>query len=148
MSSSSTKSYVTGFADLSDLLKSTPKDIERKVLQYATRKALKTILPKVRAAAPKSTGKRSKNSLKYGRLFQKPKLKNIKSRGKGIKGTVIHTGTAFYGKFLELGTRRIAPRPFIRDTFDSNVNSMTQVLEKEIYQGMITFMQKKRPIRK
>ena len=57
-----------------------------------------------RADAPRSEGVRSKMSEKYGPLFKKIKAR----RGKGTANTVkagLSFGTAFYGWFLEFGTK-------------------------------------------
>ena len=47
-------------------------------------------------------------------------------QGKGLSG-----GDTFYWRFLELGTRHIRPRSYLRSTFDSNVRQIQETFVAE-----------------
>lgn len=98
-----------GFEELSKLLDELPETVQDAVLGDATRVAARDLLPSIRAAAPVHEGKQSQASQRYGTLRENIRaefLRWTRSR-KGIKGWRIVTGDAFWGNFLEFGTRFI-----------------------------------------
>ena len=101
-----------GFDELDKLLKELPEKVQDAVLKDATRVAARDLLPSIRAAAPDHTGKQSKASQTYGTLKSNIRVEFLRwtrSR-RGIKGWRVVTGDAFWGNFLEFGTRFIPCR--------------------------------------
>lgn len=59
-------------------------------------------------------------SQKYGKLKSNIKLRQLKQRSpKDTPAVMVHTGNAFWAKFLELGTRRQAAKPWMRPAVDA-----------------------------
>lgn len=109
--------YVSGFKEAEAVLKRLPQRVENRVLQAATMAGARVIRKGVKADAPRGDkGKQSAASKKYKRLSQNIKAQPLKSlrKKKGIRGARITTGNAFWGMFLEFGTRHIAARPWFR----------------------------------
>lgn len=98
-----------GFKEVSALLEDLPDQMQNTVLKEATKKVAKELLPSIRDAAPVHEGKQSKASARYGTLRQNLRVEFLRwTRNKnGIKGWRVVTGDAFWGNFLEFGTRFI-----------------------------------------
>ena len=102
-----------------------------------------------RADAPRSIGERSKMSMKYGPLFKKIKAR----RGKGTVNTVkagLSFGTAFYGWFLERGTKKakhhpgITARPFMVPALERNQAAVIAETIKATREALIKIKAKTR----
>jgi len=126
----------TGFKELNDLLTNLPSRVENKVLASATRGAINKAKPDIVAAAPRSTDKRSINSLTYGQLYANIKVRAKRRKSKGSRGAVITTGDAFWGNFIELGTRYIAAKPWFLPAFKSAQEKMMNELKIRLGAGI------------
>lgn len=136
-----------GFKELEAILGSLPEKIENRVLQGATRKALGSIKGDIVAAAPKSTGgvsrsnleglsERSINSRTYGQLHRNIKLENKRRKRKGSRGAAITTGDAFWGNFLEKGTRYIAATFWFSAAVRLGAGKVFAELQRELARGI------------
>jgi len=102
--------------DVSDLdnweatLRSAAVEIERVARRLEMEYAEK-LAEQAKAKAPKSSGQRSRNSVRYGPLEQKIQARRT-GTPEGQRGEV-SVGTAFYGIFLERGTVNMKRRPFL-----------------------------------
>jgi len=140
---------VKGLKELDDLLKSLPEQIQRKALAQANLAGAAVLKEEAKSRAPVRSDppgpmKVSKGSSK-GRLpgFLRASIKAWRIKG-GAKGSVTHgigtRGYAFYGKFLEFGTKYITARPFLRPALDvaylraieAVASVLKQKIEKEI----------------
>lgn len=136
---------VKGLKELDDFLKSLPEQIQRKALVQATaagarvlRDAAKGRIP-IRAdpPGPIKVGRRSTRARLPGYLRAALGVWRIK---KGSTSTVTYgigaRGYAFYGKFLEFGTKYIRARPFLRPALDSAhlwaIEAVASVLRRKI----------------
>jgi HK97 gp10 family phage protein len=70
------------------------------------------------------------------------RLKAIKTRTPLVRGMVVHTGSAFYGKFHELGTRKMTARPFMRPVFERHVDAMVKTMSDELGSAIVREMQR------
>lgn len=115
--------YGLDFSDLLDLsseLASLSKAESRGVLRNATRAAAGVIRDEVEARAPEQTGKLKRNIV----------VVTKRDRDGGISsGVHIRSGKnrPFYWRFLELGTSKMAPVPFIRPAYDVKQEEAVQV---------------------
>ena len=119
---------VKGLKELDDLLKSLPEQIQRKALAQANlagaavlKEEAKLRVPvRTDPSGPMKVGKKATKARLPGFLKASIKAWRIK---KGAQGSVTHgvgtRGYAFYGKFLEFGTKYISPRPFLRPALDA-----------------------------
>lgn len=126
-----------GFEGLEANLKALPTRVENRVLQGAVIEALKPTRDRIRKAAPKSRdGDRSPSSKLYGRLSQNIRIMRLKKVNKGQKGARIHTGRAFWGMMLELGTRYIAAKPWFSPVFRQDVDAIIGRLGRALGAGI------------
>lgn len=93
-----------------------------------------------RQAAPKDTGNLEKAIVmkrkrvtnlteEYNvaiRVGKRQDIKNAKA-GKGALGK-----DAFYARFLEFGTVKMSPRPFLGPALETNVNQATEAMKKRL----------------
>ena len=128
---------LTGFEDLSRLLKQLPQKVEDKILQNATMAAAREGAKAIKAAAPSGL-EQSPMSQKYGSLKKNIKAKPLKKlrREKGLRGARISTGAAFWGYFYEKGTRYQPARPYFDNAFENSASSMGEILRTKIAEGI------------
>jgi len=134
-----TLKHTSGFREAEAILRRMGPRVEHRVLQNATMAGARVMGKNVKADAPRSAkGKRSKASETYKRLFQNIKVKPLRylRKRKGVRGARVSTGNAFWGMFLEFGTRFISARPWFRPAIsksvDSAVNKMKEILGRGI----------------
>ncbi len=125
-----------GFEQLGALLKELPEATEKQILQKATLKAMRAGATRVRTAAPKDLEGQSAPSRKYGRLSRNIRVMALRRVQKGRKAARIHTGRAFWGLFLEKGTRYIAANPWFGPAIESAQTLIFNVLGEEIGRGI------------
>lgn len=126
----------TGFKELNALLTTLTSKIENKVLASATRSAISKAKPDIVAAAPRSTGERSDASMNYGQLYSNIKVRAKRRKSRGSRGAVITTLPAFWGNFIELGTRYIAAKPWFLPAFKSAQEKMLNELRIKLAAGI------------
>lgn len=122
-----TKLDFSGLLDLSEDLLALSKAENRGVMRNATRAAATIFKGEAKTRAPKRTGKLQRNIV----------VVTLRDRNGGIvsgvhvRGTNPRTGNsdnkmkassrknAFYWKFVEMGTSKMAPVPFLRPAYDA-----------------------------
>lgn len=139
------------WATLEKLLKQLPQRVADKVVRRSTRRAAAYLRKKIRAATPirQRAGliARSTAAKRQGKAFyNRPPgtgRRNIalKQRRSGVpRGTfrfeVGPNQNAFYLKFLELGTKHIAPRHFMRNTFAAEKDRIIKQIQKDLREGI------------
>ena len=113
---------ITGMRDLQKALRQFPKNVQKNICVGANRAAAAAIAKSAKQKAPVRSGV-LKRSIKVKK--QRTKNKNIvrhavqaggkvKWRAKGEK----HEGDAYYAVFVEFGTSKMAPEPFMRPAFE------------------------------
>lgn len=118
------------------LLKQLPVAVEKRVLQKSTLEATrKAVRPLVQQAAPRGA-EPSQMSAKYGRLYKNIKVARLRRVKRGTKGARIDTGKAFWGVFIEKGTRYIAAKPWfapaIKSSFTGWVGALADSLRENL----------------
>ena len=135
--------HVSGFRQLERLLQELPQNIERRVLQAGVMAGAREIRKEVKANAPVGSGKRSPSSNKFKRLSQNIKAQPLRSaKRKGMRGARVFTGNAFWGRFLEFGTRHQAARPWFRPAVSAATGAAADKLKEGLGRGIIREAQK------
>lgn len=98
----------TGFKELQAAFKMMPPEIQNKVLASGVLAGAKVVARAGAAAAPRgNTQKRSLNSFVYGRLFANIKARGLRKRKNDSRAAIVTKGKAYWGDFLNRGTRYI-----------------------------------------
>lgn len=125
----------SGLLDISSDLNALSKAENGRVLRNATRSAATIIKDEAVRRAPKRTGKLAKNIVV---LTQRSRNGDIAS-GVHIRGRNPRTGNsdnklktkdsrnAFYWRFVEIGTSKMAAVPFIRPAYDARQEEAVKV---------------------
>lgn len=124
-----------GFKELESKLRDLPQRVQNKVLQKAVNTALREAARDIRQAAPKSED-RSPASLKYGRLSRNIRVKKLRPNNPQEKAAVVNTNKAFWGFFLERGTRYISARPWFLPAFKAAETKVLEKLKKILGEGI------------
>lgn len=124
---------VQGIEELKSLLKALPPKLEKQAMQRAVREGANEFRRALRAAAPKGNHPPVKSGQKYrkmGHLKRSLRVRALREAEKGpdVKGKVVYrvytTRSAFYGRMLEYGTKKMSARPWFRPTWDANKRSV------------------------
>lgn len=143
---------IKGLKELDDVLKTFPEKVQRNAIKSACfagaavwRDGAKGRVP-VRSdpPGPIRMGRRST----HGRLpgYLRASIRVWLKRGKEGGPTVTYgigtRGYAFYGKFLEFGTSKMAARPWLRPTVDSLVGWATEAMRSRLQQRIERYVLK------
>ena len=129
-----TISGMSGAKELERVLKKLgPKLAERELLK-AARAGANVILKEARARAPRGSDP-SAASKKYGPLHKNVKVVRMKKTGFSVE-MAIHNGKAFWGGFLEWGTKDIAARPWMSPAFDTTVRPALAKVGQRLGKGL------------
>ncbi|TKI02765.1 HK97-gp10 family putative phage morphogenesis protein [Martelella alba] len=134
----------SGLLDISRDLELLSKAENRKVIRDATRAAATVFKDEAVRRAPERTGKLKRNIVV---LTQRDKDGSIVS-GVHVRGTNPQTGNsdnkmktgarnnAFYWRFVELGTSKMPPVPFIRPAYDAKTEEAAAAAFKAANAGI------------
>lgn len=126
----------SGLTDIAKDLETLSRAENNKVLRDATRAGADVLREEVIARAPVQTGKLKKNVVV---MTQKARRRGEISSGVHIRGVNPVTGNsdstmkasdprnAFYWRFVEMGTSKMAAHPFVRPSFDVRQEEATRV---------------------
>lgn len=134
---------ISGLEEIVALLKELPRATEARVVNTALRLGGGVLRSAIRSRAP--VGPREREALRYyisrrsgkkaARRYGKLK-ENIRVTKVGQGRYAVHVGKAFWGMFLEFGTRRMAARPFMRPAFDSSKGEVLARVGREMGIGV------------
>jgi HK97 gp10 family phage protein len=128
---------ITGLNEARNLLKVLPDRTQKRVLNGAVRAGATVLRKEIKAAAPVDADKRSPASEKYGRLKDNIRVLRLKF---GVPKTSamyrVDTGRAFWGYFLEFGTRFIAARAWFRPAVDANFDRAVNQMKERLASGI------------
>ena len=132
-----TVTKIEGLAELRQKLLTLPKELQKGPLRSAVSAGAKVIQDKAKALAAEDTGtlkraiyrtrSRSMSSavqetaivgVRYGKRFRRRNL------------------DAWYWRFLEFGTSKMAARPFLRPAFDTSKEKAVEVLKAKLLQAI------------
>lgn len=129
-----TRSQVVGFKEIEKVLKALPGRLAEAELTKATRAGANVIRKEARARAPRG-GVSSEMSKKFGPLHKKIRSARVKKTRRSVE-FVVNEGSAFYGGFLEFGTRHISPRPWLTPAFDVSAQAAIVKVGERLGKGV------------
>lgn len=128
---------ITGLSDARKVLKQFPDRVQKKVLNAAVRASANELKREVKAAAPVDEGVRSEASEKYGRLKQNIRVIRLRfGVAKTSASYRVDTGKAFWGYFIEYGTRFIAANAWFRSAVDRAYDRSLNKMKEHIAVGV------------
>jgi HK97 gp10 family phage protein len=113
-------------------LQKLPNKIATKVLQNSVTSAIRVGMKEIKASAPVHTGDQSEASKRYGTLKSNIRARKAKAASSHERSAYVSTGNAFWGNFLEYGTRYIPARPWFAPAFERAKNAMLDALEANL----------------
>lgn len=129
---------VHGLEELERALMQLPEEVSGKALQTAVNAAGRLIKQETQDRAPVGTvshwiGRKSKNKrAEPGNLRKYIRMQRLRNSKFSAAVAITWSGNAFYGKFLEFGTRYMKAQPFIRPAFDARSNDAVELLKKRL----------------
>lgn len=138
---------LTGLDDLKRKLCELPKRVETKVVRVALKKGGEIIRDAAISRAPDDTGLLKKNIVyralgsKKGQVgIRKQAQKHVDNpqnrRLRRVGKRFYVDGPAFYGRFLEFGTRNMPAHPFMRPAFDATAPAAIDAIGKALLAGI------------
>lgn len=123
--------HIKGAREMEQVLRRLPAQLAKKTLAAALRDAAEPILDEARRLAP--VGQESKGRVRlrttqrgkvtishYGKLKPSLRIATVPDRLTPHSASVVVTaGKAFWGMFVEFGTRFMAAKPFLRPAFEA-----------------------------
>jgi HK97 gp10 family phage protein len=139
--------HVAGLKELQAALKELPQCIARNVLRGAVAAGAAVIRTEAKARAPVSTGDARAGHSPPGTLKRAIYQKQIRELSSPVKQTFYvgvrrgkqyrHQGKkgklsrdAYYAKFVEFGTAKMAARPFMRPAFEAKKGAAVQAIQE------------------
>jgi len=134
---------LTGTKEMENVLRQLPAQISQKIVISALKKSAAPILEEARRLAP--VGDESKGRMRlrrnksgktvvsdYGKLKTNLKITNITKHRLHSATVAVTVGKAFWGMFLEFGTRNQKKTPFMRPAFESKKTESLNMLAKNL----------------
>lgn len=129
------RSQILGFNELERLMKALPGRLAEAELTSAVRAGANVIRKEARTRAPRG-GVPSQMSKKFGPLHKKIRTRRIKKTPLSVEFS-IDSGSAFYGSFLEFGTKNISSRPWLTPAYDVSKDAAVQKLGESLGKGIV-----------
>lgn len=135
---------IHGAKELEAVLKQLPEHMAKQVVRAALRKAAVPILDEARRLAPVGQESKGRTRLRttkkgkvtvanYGKLRGELKIITVPdSKSKSSASVAISVGKAYWGMFVEFGTRHQAAKPFLRPAFDAKWRESLDILGREL----------------
>lgn len=129
------KITLTGADDIARRLKALDQKIRTRALRRSLRAAAKVVADEVKAGAPADTGQLRRNITVTTQYSRRNALisSQVRVRTKGKRGD---QRNSFYWRFLEFGTRHIAPVPFVTRAFESEKSRAAQQVIDSVMQEL------------
>lgn len=106
---------VTGLAELEAQLVELGRNGGRRALRKGLRAGANVGLKEARSRVPKKTGNTAKKT-------------RVKDQGVRGEDATFSVTTNYVGRFLEMGTSKMAARPFIRPAFESRASDIVEAV--------------------
>lgn len=129
-----------GFDELEKALKALGPQVGTKEGQKAVMKGARHIAKNIRAAAPVGDADTSRTystatgtvKVDYGHLKRNIRVQRKRKKGANTVAGILGTGAAFWGKFLEFGTRKMAARPWFGPAFKQAGPEALNIIKMEL----------------
>ncbi|CDH00365.1 HK97-gp10 family putative phage morphogenesis protein [Xenorhabdus bovienii] len=134
----------SGLREIARDLELLSKAENTKVLRQATYAGATVLRDEARQKAPKRTGKLARNIVASNQKIRKGEASaGVYVRGANAKGTnsdksmkASDSRNAYYWRFLENGTSKMAAQPFIRPAFDRKSDEAAEFAMKRLNQAI------------
>lgn len=142
---SSVTIHVDGLRELEKKLLALPDKVNRRVLRKAVSDGAAVVRDEMRIRAPLYTGSVSQGHPPPGTLKKAVFMSHARTSHQGYEAFVVgvrhgkkagKTGDAFYFRFVEFGTVKMAPRPFMRPAFDVKKEAALQAITASLADGI------------
>lgn len=119
-------------AELQARLQAVTEKVAKKALRKAARKGMSKVRDEARANAPEDTGLLATNfalltSFKRGALYARVGIKG---------GAKKNPDTPYYFRMVELGTKNIAAKPFLRPALEGNAQEVFDTVVRELKEAL------------
>lgn len=136
-----------GAKEMEAVLKQLPDYISKRVVTGALRSGAKVVLEEARRLAPvgheskgrvrlRTTKKGKVTIANYGKLKLNLRIVDITRKREHSATMAVSVGKAFWGMFLEFGTRFMAKRPFMRPAFEATQYAALDAIGKSLGDGI------------
>lgn len=131
---------VGGFDELEKALAKLGPQVGTKEGQKAVMKGARHIAKNIRKAAPVGDADTSRTystatgtqTVDYGHLKRNIRVQRKKRKGPKTVAGILGTGAAFWGRFLEFGTRKMSAKPWFGPAFRSSGPEALQIIKAEL----------------
>lgn len=129
-----------GLRELKKALDALPDKINKKVLDSAVRAGANVIKKEaqsnVNIRPTQNDNEGGKRNRAPGSLRKGISVAKVKGTGTRVHFVVGTRKKAFYGRFLEFGTKHIAPRPWLRPAYESKKAAAQAAFVKSLSRGL------------
>lgn len=122
-----TSVQMTGLRELGAALKELDSRVQKRIARSATSAGARVIANEAKRLVPVDTGNLKKN-IRTANL--KPNQPGIQETAVGVR--VKGKESPFYWTFLEFGTAKMAPKPFLRPAFESKKVEAAERIKEQL----------------
>lgn len=108
-----------GLKELESALLALDRQVSARIGRKAVRDSAQLLRAVLAVSAPYRPGSRRKRGRDDGHLREILKVVSVRAKKPGLILYRVSTGDAFWGNFLELGTVKMNPRPWMRPTVEA-----------------------------
>jgi len=117
---------IEGLADTKRQFSALRDSAQRRILRTALRECARVVMREAKTRAPRDTGKLRRNIVDKVSVKPRRAYALVGFRREGKRGD---PRNAFYGGFVELGTRFMPAQPFLRPAFEASRDRLVKVFE-------------------
>lgn len=128
---------VEGLADLERRMQSLSEDMANKIARAATAAGAAVIKKAAIQKVPRDTGNLAKNIIakrlpKSETELTSEHIVTVRKGRRTAKQKAAGLRDGYYGQFVEFGTVKMSPRPFLRPAFDNNKTQAVEAIKSRI----------------
>lgn len=120
---------MTGLRELGAALKELDDRVQKRIARSATAAGARVIANEAKARVPVASGNVKKN-IRTANL--KPYKTGLQQTAVGVRVKGKTEESAFYWTFLEFGTAKMAPKPFIRPAFEAKKEEAATKIKEQL----------------
>jgi len=125
---------ILGLKELDQALQQMAWPAARRALRKGMRQGANVVRDEVRAKAP----------VKTGNLRRKIRTRERREDADGLRFAIEIPRSAFYGRFIEFGTSKIAARPFMRPAAEAKTEAAVSAMRNALAEAIAIEMRRTR----
>lgn len=125
---------ILGLKELDQALQQMAWPAARRALRKGMRQGANVVRDEVRAKAP----------VKTGNLRRKIRTRERREDADGLRFAIEIPRSAFYGRFIEFGTSRIAAKPFMRPAAEAKTEAAVSAMRNALSEAIAIEMRRTR----